>query len=186
EIGLLNVAQKAYGMQIGLFNYAESLEGLPIGLISFVRDYPLRLDFWWSETAALSVALRSGNGRYYNLLAISANPYQENFHWTVGWGLGRAEGLSRNSYLDTDFMIHQVYSDGGGLDDHNLLLKLRALYGRNLYERLDIYAGPTLNLLFSESESADNVALWGPENPTWERGDTGIYFWPGIVLGVRY
>ena len=185
EMALVNIGQDVEGIQAGIVNYAKSLDGLPIGLVSYVKDIGFRFDAWASETAALTVALRSGNRKYYNLLAIGANPYGDEFHYMFGWGMGHEYYLRRNSFLDLDLMLYAVAFGDYNWDKTNILYKFRVLYGRDFSERFSIYGGPTLNLFASEVESAENIALWAPEEKTWKKGRMKYYFWPGLVLGIR-
>ncbi len=186
EVSLVNVARDVAGIQAGLINYARSVDGIPFGLFSYVEEVPLRFDAWISETAALTLAVRSGNGRYYPLLAFGINPYDKPFHWMAGWGFGKEYYLQRDSFADLDVIVYYVGFEGRSRDHTDTLSKLRLIYGRNLNSRLAIYGGLTLNLLTTDVEAADDVALWGPSEPTWTKGSRGYYFWPGLVLGVRF
>jgi hypothetical protein len=186
EMALANVAEDVEGMQIGIVNYAKSLDGLPIGLISYVKQVGVRFDAWTSETAALTVALRSGNRKYYNLLAFGANPYGDELHYMLGWGIGHEYYLRKNNFLDLDLMIYAVAFADYEWEKTNALYKFRVLYGHDFKERFSIYGGPTLNLFASEVESAEDIALWAPEEKTWKKGSMKYYFWPGLVFGIRF
>lgn len=186
EAAPFNYAEDVAGTQIGLVNYARTLDGIPIGLFSYVEKVPVHYDLWASETAAFSAAVHSGNGKYYNLLIFGANPYDQPFHWTVGWGFGREYPINAQSFLDFDITLQQIFCEDYRKGDVNLLSKLRALYGYRFSDRGALFAGPSLNLFISSVETASKIALWGASNPTWERGDRGYYFWPGLILGVRF
>jgi len=186
EVSLVNVARDVEGIQAGLINYARSVDGIPFGFLSYVEEVPLRFDAWISETAALSMAVRSGNGRYYPLLAFGINPYDKPFHWMAGWGFGKEYYLQRDGFADLDVILYYVGFEDRTREHTDTLYKLRLIYGRNLIPHLAIYGGLTLNLLATDIERAEDVALWGPSEPTWTKGSRNYYFWPGLVLGVRF
>lgn len=186
EMSLVNVAEDVEGIQAGLVNYARSVDGIPFGLFSYVENVPLRLDAWASETAALTVAIRSGNERYFPLIVFGINPYNDPFHWMAGWGFGREYRLLNDNFIDFDGLVYYVGFDGRHGEDTNNLYKLRLLYGHRFSHRLALYGGPTLNLLSTNVEKPDDFALWGPSEATWVKGGRSYYLWPGLIFGIRF
>lgn len=181
QLGGINIADEVQGLQLGLINYAREMEGAPVGLISYYDNGRTNVDLWTSDGGFTNVGIKLGTEEVYNMVSIGYNPALNRDVWQVGWSIGRLHEYSEH-YLHTDFSIFKI-NEEGWTKELNLLYKYRILFGKELSDGLNIYGGPTLNMLVSRVSSSRDY--------TWYRlFDFGAKsrdytFWIGYSLGVE-
>ena len=180
--GLVNVAGDiSAGAQIGLVNYARSNKGLPLGLLSYVKETGLRYDVWADETGMVTAAIRSGNRWFSNYLGFSALPAEEPMNKAAVVGFGGEYSFRPRIYGALDIMHSILWQDSESFSEH--ITKLRILVGFKATPYLAIFAGPSLNLLFSDTPETNIDIPRRIDNGQW--GSTYYSLWSGFAVGVR-
>ncbi|MEL7834695.1 hypothetical protein [Fodinibius sp. Rm-B-1B1-1] len=181
QSGLVNVADNAQGIQFGLINYAREFEGVPVGLISYYGDGRVNIDTWTSETGFSNVGLKLGTHEVYNMISIGYNPLLDRDVWQIGWSIGRHHEYE-NHFLYTDFSYFKI-NEGGWTSDLNSKYKYRLLFGKEFYEELKLYGGPTLNMLISKVPGRNSYTQYR----LFDFGAKGreYIFWLGLSVGVE-
>ena len=190
QIGLLNIAGHVSTAQVGLLNVSERMSGIPIGLISFVKDNPLHLQLWSSDTEAANLGIRIGSRHVYSLLMVGSYPHDDLGRWSSGFGIGGHIPLSRRFFLNVDFITRQVgYTDeseeGPWRYDEDIgLNKLRLGFGWEQHKWFSIFGGVSLNFLVSDRWDTSNFG-YGFEH-VYRSADTTVRVWPGFFAGVQF
>ena len=183
QIGVVNIARKVEGLQLGVVNVSESMSGAPIGVLSFVKDSPLRLHFWGSDTDIANVGLRLGSRYVYNLLMVGIQPDEDPVRWSYGLGIGGHIPLNEKFFLNIDAVSRDIQY-GRWEEEANVLSKLRLGVGWQPYPRFTVLGGVALNVFVSDERDGSDIA-YGLDTVI-ESGDTTIRIWPGFFLGVRF
>ena len=181
QVGGLNISDEVQGIQFGLINYAKHMEGAPVGLVSYYGNGRRNIDFWTSDRGFTNFGVKLGTEDVYNMISIGFNPSLSRDVWQLGWSIGRLHQY-RNHYLHTDFSIFKI-NEGDWTKDLNMLYKYRLLFGKEVTRGLNIYAGPSLNMLITRVPNSSDY--------TWYRlfdfGAKGrdYIFWIGYSFGVE-
>lgn len=192
QVGFVNVAREVHGVQLGLLNLADSVQGVPLGLLSLVRHGGyLHGEVWASESIPLNAVVKVGTRRYYTLLGVAAEPFVNQVEWAGGLGLGTA-GRPRGRFtLSLDLM--QWWLGGGGDDGvaARLLTQLRPALAWQLERtgRLQLVAGPSLNLALARRDKRLNYWSFGQDQWLWVNTTEEhalIRLWPGVQVGLRF
>ena len=181
QSGLVNVSENAQGIQFGIINYAKEFEGVPVGLISYYGNGRTNIDTWTTETGFSNIGLKLGTDEVYNMISIGYNPLLDRDVWQVGWSIGRHHEYERH-FLYTDFSYFKI-NEGGWTSDLNSKYKYRLLFGKEFYERVKLYGGPTLNMLISKVDGRYNYTQYR----LLDFGAKGreYIFWVGLSVGVE-
>ncbi len=212
QIGLLNIAGHVQTSQIGLLNLSGRMSGIPIGLISFVKDNPLHLQFWGSDTEVANLGIRIGSRHVYSLLMVGSYPHDDLGRWSSGFGVGGHIPLSRRFFLNVDFITRGVtytddsgevdapmnrrsdwlsvtYTDDSGEDtweysEQTILNKLRLGFGWERHKWFSVFGGVSLNFLVSDRRDTSDFG-YGFDY-VYRSGDTIVHLWPGFFAGVQF
>ncbi len=181
QAGAVNYTRYGQGIQFGAINYGRNFEGVPVGLISYYKDGRREMDLWTSDGGFTNIGLKLGTDEIYNMISIGYNPSLQNDVWQLGWSIGRLH--EHNNYFHyTDFSYYKI-NEGDWTKDLNSILKYRILFGKDFGRGLQLYGGPTFNLMISKLDSSDQY--------TWYRlfdfGAKGrdYVFWIGYSFGVE-
>lgn len=181
QIGAVNLANEVQGIQIGLINYAREMEGAPVGLISYYDNGRKNIDFWTSDAGFTNFGIKLGTHEIYNMISIGFNPAIDRDVWQVGWSIGRKHEYSTH-FLYTDFSFFKI-NEGDWTKDLNSLFKYRLQFGKEVFDGMQVYGGPTFNMLISK--------VPGSSDYTWYRlfdfGAKGrdYAFWIGYSFGLE-
>ena len=190
QIGVLNIAGHVSTAQVGLLNVSGRMSGIPIGLLSFVKDNPLHLQLWGSDTEVANLAIRIGSRHVYSLLMVGSYPHGDLGRWSSGFGIGGHIPLSRRFFLNVDFITRQVgYTDGSEedtwwYDEHTVLNKLRLGFGWERHKWFSIFGGVSLNFLVSDRWDTSDFG-YGFDR-VYRSDDTTVRIWPGFFAGVQF
>ncbi|RYD59388.1 MAG: hypothetical protein EOP56_00555 [Sphingobacteriales bacterium] len=180
--GFVNVAGKVKGAQIaGFMNIADSCE-YPIGLINIIRNGEKHMGVTVDESMTTIAALRSGSRRLYGIIGAGYNfRYSGNTLYALEAGFGAHLPISKNFRLNLE-------ASCTGLSDMwnyaNMKSTLRVLPAIKLGSNVEIFAGPTINMMiYDNSYSGEDIVpsyLWSD----WSKGN--FYgFYVGGVAGVQ-
>ena len=212
QIGLLNIAGHVRTSQVGLLNVSGRMSGIPIGLISFVKDNPLHLQLWASDTEAANLGIRIGSRHVYSLLMVGSYPHGDLGRWSSGFGIGGHIPLKKQLFLNVDFITRGVtytdesgevdapmsrrsdwlrvtYTDDSGedtwrYDEDAVLNKLRLGFGWERHKWFSVFGGVSLNFLVSDRRDTSDFG-YGFDH-VYRSDDMTIRVWPGFFAGVQF
>ena len=190
QIGLLNIAGHVRTSQVGLLNVSGRMSGIPIGLISFVKDNPLHLQLWASDTEAANLGIRLGSRHVYSLLMVGSYPHGDLGRWSSGFGIGGHIPLGKRLFLNVDLITREVvYTDKSQedtwwYDEHTVLNKLRLAVGWERHKWFSVFGGVSLNFLVSDRRDTSDFG-YGFDH-LYREDDTTIRVWPGFFAGVQF
>lgn len=188
QLGLLNVGREVKGVQLGLFNFARQADAA-VGLLSITREGNVHPEVSTSDTATIHVGLRFPARYTYSFLDFAIQPGGSGRGLAAGLGLGGRVRLPHALFLDIDLASYAVFR-GFHSTVPNPMLKLRAMFGWQAFERLAVFGGPTLNTLV-ELGTVDALARpglyqWAPYDYASTSDRVHVRVWPGFVAGVRF
>ncbi len=190
QIGVLNIAGHVSTAQVGLLNVSGRMSGIPLGLISFVKDNPLHLQLWGSDTEVANLGIRIGSRYVYSLLMVGSYPHDDLGRWSSGFGIGGHIPLSRRFFLNVDFITRQVgYTDGSEeetwwYDEHTVLNKLRLGFGWEQHKWFSVFGGVSLNFLVSDRWDTSDFGFGFDR--VYRSDDITARIWPGFFAGVQF
>ena len=190
QIGLLNIAGHVETSQVGLLNISGRMSGIPIGLISFVKNNPLHLQLWGSDTEVANLGVRLGSRHVYSLLMVGSYPHGDLGRWSSGFGIGGHIPLGKRLFLNVDFITRGVvYADESeedtwGYDEHTVLNKLRLAVGWERHKWFSVFGGVSLNFLVSDRRNTSDFGFGFDR--VYRRDDTTVRVWPGFFAGVQF
>ena len=191
QIGLLNIAGHVRTSQVGLLNVSGRMSGVPIGLISFVKNNPLHLQLWGSDTEVANLGLRLGSRHVYSLLMVGSYPHGDLGRWSSGFGIGGHIPLGKRLFLNVDLITRGVvYADEseedtwGYDDEHTVLNKLRLGFGWERHKWFSVFGGVSLNFLVSHRPDTSDFG-YGFDH-VYREDDVTIRVWPGFFAGVQF
>ena len=190
QIGLLNIAGHVGKSQVGLLNVSGRMSGIPIGLISFVKDNPLHLQVWGSDTEVANLGIRIGSRHVYSLLMVGSYPHGDLGRWSSGFGIGGHIPLGKRLFLNVDFITRTGgYTDGSSRNtweysEHTALNKLRLGFGWEQHKWFSVFGGVSLNFLVSDRWDTSDFG-YGFEH-VYRSDDTTVRIWPGFFAGVQF
>ncbi len=181
QAGNINIADEMQGIQLGIVNYAKDMEGVPVGLISYYENGRTNIDVWTSDAGFTNFGIKLGTPEVYNMISIGFNPALNRDVWQVGWSIGRLHEYETH-FLYTDFSIYKI-NEKKWTKDLNSLFKYRILFGKELFNGMDIYGGPTINMLISRVDGSSDYS-WYRIHDFGAKGRT-YTFWIGYALGFE-
>ena len=190
QIGLLNIAGHVSTAQVGLLNVSDRMSGIPIGLISFVKNNPLHLQLWGSDTEVANLGIRLGSRHVYSLLMVGSYPHGDLGRWSSGFGIGGHIPLGRQLFLNVDFITRGVtYTDESEedtwwYDEQTVLNKLRLGFGWEQHKWFSVFGGVSLNFLVSDRLDTSDFG-YGFDH-VYRSDDTTVRIWPGFFAGVQF
>lgn len=177
--GFINIAKKVKGVQIaGFINVADSSD-CPIGILNFIKNGEKTIDISTDETLTTLLSFRSGGHKLYGIAGIGYNNKgsRKLAAWEVGmgWHLPLADNFRLNTELVniglTDFKNGECFKSS-----------LRVLPALRLTHRIEIFAGPSFNYLYSyKGQGADLIKhyVWSDVK---NEDLHGLYFgWTGGI-----
>ena len=186
QAGIVNIAERARGLQLGIVNIAGEDDGLvPIGIVSIVEDGMFHLNASLSEAPLAALEIKMGSRTVYNVFAAGVQPTSSGTRMMYGLGIGARVYRRDRLFFDVDAVGYSVsQKDIFDFADMNLLSKLRLTAGWRINDLVSVTAGPTVSVFVSDYESGEDLALY--DAPLYETEDgTWVRIWPGLVAGVQ-
>lgn len=183
QLSLINIGGHVKGLQLGLINYSERNDGAAIGLLSYARENGILSPTVFSSEVALGAAgLRIGTEHMYSILAIGVGNLANTKAWAAGLGLGGRFTPTESIYVDLDSILWTARV-GDDIENENLIVATRLLFGYRLFEVFSVYAGPTFNVGVDVGEIGDVASLV----PSWSsQPGRRVYLWPSVTLGLAF
>ncbi|UCG43306.1 MAG: hypothetical protein JSU73_01420 [candidate division WOR-3 bacterium] len=186
QIGIVNIAERARGLQLGIVNIAGEDDGfVPIGMVSIVEHGMFHLNAGLSEAPLAALEIKMGSRTVYNVFAAGVQPTSSSTRLMYGLGIGGRVFRRDRLHFDVDAVGYNVSQDDifdfSGL---NMLNKLRVTAGWRINELVSVTAGPTVSVFVSDYESGEDLALY--DAPLYQ-DDTGtmVRIWLGLSAGVQ-
>ena len=186
QIGVINWGTRTSGWMVGLINLAaEGADSTPIGLINILGDGEYEPTVWTDDSSMFNVGLKMGSKNTYSILGAGVAPYGANDGVYVLAGVGGHIPLRDPLWLEIDVIGQGLVENLKLHDDKGLelLSKVRASVGFQIFDWLAVYGGLSLNLLVADLREHGGPAwlrLWAVQ-----RGDTFLDLGLGLFAGVQ-
>ena len=187
--GFINVAQKIKGTQLGFININDSIEGVPIGFFTFSRKGLHQLEISANEVFPVNLAFKTGTNQFYNIFSTGTRFDSGSAPtWNIGYGIGTSVRTSPRSRIFFDLQTLGLHRGGTGFDGSSLN-KLTVSYHFNIWDKVAIAAGPSMNVLVTNSTST-STADYGSLAPynfyEHNSGSVNTQMWVGGHLALRF
>ena len=175
--GFINIAKKVRGVQIaGFINIADSSD-YPIGIVNIVKNGEKAIGVSTDETLTTLLSFRSGGRKLYGIAGIGYN--NKGSRQLAAWEAGMGGHL-----ITTDYFRLNVELVSIGLSDFKngeyFRSSLRVLPALRLGSRIELFAGPSFNYLYSHKGQGEELIahyLWSDQT---NKDFHGLYFgWTG-------
>lgn len=189
--GFLNFAHRLKGAQIGFINIADTVDGVQIGFLSIARKGYRKFEIWGSEALTANAAFKMGSRQFYNIFAVGAQTFGDEFRWGWGYGFGSEMRLGQRLAFNIDAIAYHINENEVWTDDLNLLNVLRANLGVRIAGNTYLFGGPTFSVMVSDHAAGDTGKLGSGIAPSWTsydktHRDTNVKMWPGFNAGIRF
>ncbi|AEL26084.1 hypothetical protein [Cyclobacterium marinum] len=180
--GIVNRAKKVKGVQIaGIVNIAESSD-YPIGIINLIKDGEIRLGLYADENLTSMITLKSGGKKLYGIVGLGSNLQYSELPYALEAGIGlkvldrggfRLDVEGTNLFI-TNFKRRGEYSRSG----------LKVLPALVLSDKVEIFAGPSINYMHTKYAIGDELA----EMSLWNRERRNVYkaIHLGLSAGINF
>jgi hypothetical protein len=199
---IYNRARYVEKRQVGLINICDTTAKAPYGLLNFVKYGYNRLEVGATENMYVNMSAKFGVRKLYNIVQLGLRWDVEETtvddlaseavytSWAVGYGLGVAPRLGKKVLLNLETVAMHINETEVWTNELNLLGQFRMTFDYQTSGRLSVYAGPTLNMMWSQLYDADTNTYGSriPLDPLWneQRGDTNFQGWIGFSAGLRF
>lgn len=196
-----NRARYVKKRQVGLVNVCDTTAKAPYGLLNFVKYGYNRLEVGATENMYVNLGAKFGVRKLYNIVHLGLrwdvveqtvdNLTSEAVYtsWSVGYGFGVAPRLGKKVLLNMETVAMHVNEMDSWTSKLNLLGQFRMTIDYQLNDRFSFYAGPTLNMMWSQlyDASTDTYGSRIPHKPLWneQQGETNFQGWVGFSAGIR-
>ena len=189
--GFVNVAKKVNGLQLGTINIADTIEsGVPIGFLSIVRKGFRELEVSFGEGLNTQLAFKIGVNQFYNIFAIGAQFLGSDEMWGVGYGIGTHLYNNDQTKIQLELLSYQINEGREWTDHFNGLEQLKLTFAKSLGNHLRVFAGPTVNLLITDSQDNNGQKLYRDFAPYSFYSRTGKHTsmkgWIGLTAGIHF
>ncbi|MBN1951232.1 MAG: hypothetical protein JW801_08505 [Bacteroidales bacterium] len=184
--GIFNIADDVKGMQLaGILNICDSIHGVPIALISIVgKNGYRRLQVWTSEAFPVNVSFKTGVRAFYTMFSLGYRPGNIENNTGLGYGIGTNHSIGKRSSLELEAHMYHI-NHFLWVNEDNFLYTLKLNYERQIWNRLSVFAGPSINMMMARPLSDASLIA-----PSWAREtSTANYdwqYWVGFNAGVRF
>jgi len=188
--GIVNRCSYFRGAQIGLVNISDSCDGVAIGLINIVKTNGyIKLELSGDEMSCANIGFRSGTRKIHGIVSVGLKP-EHIAHpvWNYGIGVGTLIPVGNRTALGIDVMHHQVFY--GHHSGENYVSRLNVGIDQVITQRISLYSGVTLNLLYTFIDDSSFEETYGSIEP-YHFGEFRLFNndvkpWVGIKLGLRF
>lgn len=195
QVGAVNVARDVQGVQVGAWNFGREVAGVQVGALNVAKTSdvsvgllninwarPLYVSSWMNELGVVSVGLQHGSRHFHNIFRVGYQPFLSPNLGVAGFGFGGHFPLGEwPMYLDVDGLFNMVVWEGPVRTRAAPWGQIRLTAGVELFPRLALYGGTSVNVSGSYGEGTIRPSEGLPS--LGEQG--GPYLWPGFFAGIR-
>ncbi|MTI32874.1 hypothetical protein [Xanthovirga aplysinae] len=189
--GFFNHAQTVNGLQLGFINVADRIEsGLAIGFLNFIKEGYRRLEVEHNEYFTANVSFKTGTKNFYNILSLGARAEKKETFWGFGYGIGTLFPVSNKVDLSIDAIAYNINEEKWWkTQEINMLNKLKVSFSYQITEGIEIYGGPSINVIVSNRENEEGSLVKGDfillGSHSWRGVNTLTTLYPGFQAGLR-
>lgn len=178
--GLFNRAKKVKGVQLaGIFNVADSSD-YPIALVNFIKNGRKSLSLAYDESQYVHIDFRSGGRVLYGLIGGAYNFNQTGkYAFDIGFG---AHLLNQQFFTLDGELGYEALTNFR--NDPDQISSLRLFASLKLSRRIQLFAGPTINL--ADYQVGDELKLHGWPVHKFTRGNSVNNIYAGITGGLQF
>lgn len=161
--GFINIAKKVKGAQVsGFINVADSSD-CPIGILNFIKKGEKSVGLSFDEKKTVMLTLRSGGKSTYGIIGVGYNFTNKDEVYAFEAGLGAHFFQSKFYRLNAELTASTLESFRDG---EYFKSSLKALSGVRLNKHFEIFGGPALNLVTTNTvegkvlHAKKNIATW--------------------------
>jgi hypothetical protein len=179
--GFANVARNVKGIQLaGLINIADTSD-YPIAIFNFIKSGEKSVAITLDETMTTIASFRSGGRVLYGIAGVGYNFKDDRKDlYAVEAGLGGHISLAKSLRLNVEAVSHSLTDFKGS---HYFKNSLRILPALKVGQRLEIFAGPTINYVSYERDDDFDFI----KKHIWKNNKSedfqGVYF--GFNTGIQ-
>jgi hypothetical protein len=179
--GFINVAKKVKGVQVaGLINIADSSDH-PIGIINIIGNGEKYLGMTTDDNLSGMITFRSGSKTLYGVIGLGYNFRNEKDLFAFQYGLGAHLVNYRSFRLKTEATVTQLQNFSRG---SFVKTSLTAMPSFKIGSRIEIFAGPSLNYVNTDSKEGQRVVnhyIWNNQRHEHRHGT-----YVGYSAGVHF
>ncbi len=189
--GYFNYAKKLKGVQIAYINIADTVEsGVPLGFFSYVKKGFHQVELSYSDPMMGNVAFKTGTHKFYNIFIAGYKHDDNRPMWSYGYGLGTQLNHGKRFYSNIELSAQHFQEFDFWVEDINLLSTLNVNLGFNISPRVSINAGPSLNVLITDTHNNNLGGFedFGSNNMIYQEtvDYTDIQIWVGYKAAIRF
>ena len=188
QLGVVNLARKMNGVQLGVVNVVEDGEkALPFGIINVVKNGHYELEVTASELLTANLNFKMGVERLYTIYKVGYAANQQDTHFSAGIGLGSMFNIAGKHNVVLDASANQLVNrDTWNENKTSFLAEVDLSYKFRLTEHFSVMAGPTYNLLATDSQAEGELPM--VEAPysfhSWDTSRGKASMWLGFTAGI--
>lgn len=148
--GFINIAKKVKGAQIsGFINIADSSD-YPIGIINIIKNGEMSIAFTTNQHLTTLATFRSGGKVLYGIIGAGYNFKNKNQVYAVELGFGAHFFQSEYFRLNAEITGSSLYDKNFNAENY-FKTSLQLMPSLRIGRYIDIFAGPSLNLVSTNS-----------------------------------
>ncbi len=147
QVAAVNLNHKFKGVQIGVINIADTIEGTPIGLINLGKEGINSLSMSYNEMGMALLSYKSGNPKFYNILAAGSSLNMQEKAFAFGYGFGKEIPVGKTFYINPE--LTSLFFLNGNRAKQNISARLQLNLQFKISKSVSFYAGPAVTALYS-------------------------------------
>lgn len=148
QVAAINLNRKFKGTQIGVVNIADSIEGTPIGLINLGKGGINSLSISYNEMGMALLSYKSGNPKFYNILAAGSSLDPQQKALAFGYGFGKEMSIGNVFQINPE--LTSLFFLNGNREKQNISARLQLNFQFRISKSFSLYAGPAVTALYSK------------------------------------
>ncbi len=184
QIGLVNYATQSEGVQVGLVNISakKSENLLPIGLINIVNGGLQELEISGGDAMYANLNFKLGVPKFYTIFKAGYTSFNGEPILSSGIGVGSEFNIKNNHKINIDLSSNTLSDLNFETYNFNDLNKLDVNYKYALTKNFSVFAGPSFNILISQSENTILNPPYTIHKKTYN--NTDFSSWVGLNIGT--